>query len=339
MKNISIILLLLAFSTAQATIRRVNNNAGIELVSGLVYSSFDAAYADAVNGDTLYIEPSVTNYTVGNPLTKRLVVIGDAYQKGPNNSLQSPLSFSLNESVLANNFSVDSGAENSAFYGIRFFHIVTVNCQNVLFKRCSFTGSNAQSLNINGSANLVEQCYFHLGGGGHSDISGTGSGNIFRNCIFSDIFLNQKNPIVDQCILGGVQNVVNGTFSNCIVGTNTYSPGTNSTFTNCLKIGAAFNAPGSNNIENAAFADVFISGTDNNGNPFDSQFDKEFRLKAASLAENVGTSGQDLGPFDGADPYRLSGQPPVPVITNFYLETTGSSSSGINGSITIQANN
>lgn len=340
MKHLLTITLLFCVFLANATIRRVNNNPGVVLVAGLVYDNFPNAFNESLSGDTIYIEPSVNFYSTVPSFDKKLTVIGDGYQKGSNNGLISPLSFSLNESILQGNFSIAPGAENSIFIGINFKNInVTVTANNIQLKRCVFSGSNAHCLVLNSSNNLVEQCYFSLEGGGHSDIGGNGNGNIFRNNIFTDIFNGQQNPIVDQCILGGVAGIVNGVFTNCIVGTNNYNVGTNNTFSNSIKINAPFGTPGNNNIENASVDDIFILGFNGNRNPFDASIDKDFRLKTGSIAIAAGTSGQDIGPFGGTQPYRLSGQPPVPIITNFFLSTTGSTSSGLTGSITIKSNN
>lgn len=315
-----------------ATIRRVNNNPGIITVTNLVYASLDLAIGDASNGDTLYIEPSTTSYPLTGPLVKRIVFIGDGYQKGTNANLISPLSFSLNESIISGSFSINTGAANSVFLGLRLNGDITVNTPNILFKRCSFTPTGSGgNLVLNSSSNIVEQCYFSLNGGGHGDINGNGSGNIFKNCIIQDVMFSQINPLVDQCFLGGVNSIVNGTFTNCIVGTNSYNVGTNSTFSFSIKIGSVFGTPGSNNIENAVLADIFESS-----NP---TLDKDYRLKVGSPAIGTGTTGQNIGPFGGTDPYRLSGQAGIPIVRNFFLSTTGSTASGLSGSITIQSNN
>ncbi|MFC3809282.1 hypothetical protein [Lacihabitans lacunae] len=320
------------YANAFATIRRVNNNPGIVTVNNLVYTSLDVAINDASNGDTLYVEPSTTSYPLTGPLVKRIVFIGDGYQKGTNANLISPLSFSLNESIISGSFSINSGASNSVFLSLRFNGDITVNTPNVLFKRCFFTplGSSG-NLVLNSSSNIVEQCFFSLNGGGHGDINGNGSSNIFKNCIIQDIMFNQINPLVDQCFLGGVQSIVNGTFTNSIVGTNNYNVGTNSTFSFSIKIAGVFGTPGSNNIENAVLANIFESSS-----PL---LDKDYRLKVGSPAIGTGNTGQNIGPFGGTDPYRLSGQAGIPVIKNFFLSTIGSTTSGLSGSITIQSNN
>lgn len=333
MKTLStLVLVFLTVSTSFGTIRRANNNPEIIAVNGLVYTTLNAAISDATIGDTIYVEPSTISYTIGSPLTKRLVFIGDGYQKGSNANLINPLSFSLNESQITSTFSINAGAENSVFIGMRLNGDVTVNASNILFKRCSFTPAGSSgNLVLNSSSNIVEQCFFSQNGGGHGDINGSGSGNIFRNCILQDIMFNQVNPLVDQCFLGGISGIVNGTFTNCIVGTNSYNAGINSTFNFSIKIGSVFGTPGSNNIENAVLADIFESS-----NP---TLDKNYRLKVGSPAIGTGNAGQNIGAFGGTNPYRLSGQANIPIVRNFFLSTTGSTASGLSGSITIQSNN
>lgn len=331
-KTILFFILALITFGASATLRRVNNNSGIIAVNGLVYTTLDAAIGDAVAGDTIYVEPSTINYSIGSALTKRLIFIGDGYSKGSNANLISPLSFNLNSSVITSNFSINAGAENSAFIGMVLNSLLTVNANNILFKRCSFLpNGNAHNVFLNSNNNIIEQCFFQLGGSGHHDVLGSGSGNIFKNCIMQDILANQINPLVDQCVLGGVQSVTNGVFTNCIVGTNTFSGVSNCTFSFSIKVGNAFGTPGSNNIENASFNDIIET--------VPASEDKHFRLKSGSIALGVGNTGQNIGPFGGADPYRLSGMAGIPIIRNFFLSTTGSAASGLSGSITIQSNN
>jgi hypothetical protein len=318
-----------------ATIRRVNNNAGLISVSGLVYTTLIAAIDEAIAGDTLYVEPSSTSYIMASILSKRLIIIGDGYQKGSNANLTSPLSYNLNESVISglSSLSINAGAENSIFIGLVLNNSITVNSNNILFKRCSFlSGGFSNNLSLNGSSIIVEQCFFSANGSGHGDILGSGTGNILRNCIIQDVIYSQVNLLVDQCIVGGVNNTLNSVFTNSIIGSNNHNGGTNSTFNFCIRTGGTFgSSTGNNNIENANPADIFESNSPT--------LDKNYRLKVASAAIGAGNAGQDIGAFGGTEPYRLSGQASIPIVRNFFLSTTGSTASGLSGSITIQSNN
>ncbi|MDR1865231.1 MAG: hypothetical protein LBR08_06635 [Bacteroidales bacterium] len=70
---------LLTAGTAEAKVRRVNNDSGILPVSGLIYTTVTAAVGAADEGDTIHIEGSVTPYTGDVTVDKRLVIIGPGY--------------------------------------------------------------------------------------------------------------------------------------------------------------------------------------------------------------------------------------------------------------------
>lgn len=335
MKKI-VFFLLVAFGATSsfATIRRVNNNSGIVAVSGLVYTSLQAAINDAVSNDTIYIEPSSTNYTITAALTKKLHFIGNGYYIDKNQNLVSPLPFNTKISQIESTlFSINAGSEGTTFRSISFINTqINANANELLFSRCNFyVGA---TLHLTSSNNIVEQCFGYV----QASISSTGS-NIFRNCIWVGSISSQTNGLFDQCYIGNLHAVNSCVFTNCII--RSYSAlGSTNNFSFCIKlidnINNTFPTAGiNNNIENVAAADVFV---ENPSNIFDAT-DKSFRNKDGSPALNAGSSGQDIGPFGGADPYRLSGQAGIPIIRNFYLSTTGSTASGLSGSITIQSNN
>lgn len=324
-----------------ATIRRLNNNPGVVLVPNLVYADLVTAINEASSGDTIYVEPSITAYAIDPNtfnLTKKLIFIGNGYNIGNNAALITPLPFQTSESTIGNgtgNLNLNSGAANCEFYGITFsLGSCQVNVSNVKFDRCKFNSS----VFINSSNNIVQRSFF---GTINISVGGTNTSlnNIFTNCIIQTVF-GQFAGLFDRCYINSINNfgpfIENCVFANSIINIFSSNPSLTNTFTNCLKIGGTFpNAGINNNIENVSLNNVFIVA-----NPVISPvLDRNFRLSLTSPALATGISGTDIGPFGGPNPYRLSGQPPVPVITNFFLSTTGSTSSGLSGSITIQANN
>ncbi len=336
MKKILFTLLAIwTFSTSYATIRRVNNNSGILAVNGLVYTTLQAAITDAVSNDTLYIEPSSTNYTITTPITKKLHFIGNGYRINENQSLVSPLPFEVKNSRISGSFSINAGSEGSTFRSIAFFNgSISTNADELLFSRCTFEASS--NLVLLSTNNILEQCFAFV----QASVSQAGSGNIFRNCIWAGNISSQTNGLFDQCYIGSLSSLTNSVFTNSIIKTYSNMGATNS-FSFCIKLidgnNTTFPTPAINsNIENIATSSVFIESSSISN--FDT-FDKSFRYTNTSTALNNGSSGQPIGPFGGSKPYVLSGQPPVPIIRNFFLETTGSTASGLTGSITIQSNN
>lgn len=340
MKQILTLVLLFSFGFSNATIRRVTNTVGTTPVPGLVYvntltnGSSDAvlqAIADAQNGDTIYVEPSPLSY--GNvQLSKSLTIIGNGYEIGQNQTAISPLPFNVNESKFGN-FSFLAGSENAQIIGLRLTSNGAVNANNVKITRCMFdTDLNFGATNI-----LVDQCYFGHG----ASIFGSGTNNIVKNCIIGEFIQTIDNVLFDQCYIHLLSPsfVTNCTFTNCIINTIPANCPLTNTFSHSLKIGTGTTFPVAginNNIEGVDMATLFEVE-----NPYITIpiRERRFILKSTSPAKSVGTSGQDIGPFGGATPYRLSGQAPVPIVTNFFLSTTGSSASGLAGSITIQSNN
>lgn len=228
---------------------------------------------------------------------------------------------------------VKVGAENSVFIGLSFQNAVLVECGNVLIERCTWIPNVAITLNSNN--NILRKCFTKQFGSTHGAVKGTGQNNLVENCILGDGLENLVNPIVSHCFIDEINNVSNGVFTNCIV--NSTISGTNNIFLNCLRIATTFPTPAiNNNIENIALGDIFVVTNPMSGN---GAFDKDYRLKVGSPAIGTGTGGTEIGPFGGSAPYRLSGQAPIPIITNFFLSTTGSTSSGLTGSVTFQSNN
>ncbi|KPM47405.1 hypothetical protein AFM12_14730 [Jiulongibacter sediminis] len=261
--------------------------------------------------------------------------IGNGYRVNENQSLTSPLPFDVKKSRIGATFILAAGSEGSTFRSLSFGPVgIIAQAGNLLFSRCSFEAS--ANLSLSSQNNILEQCFAFV----QASISQVGGNNIFRNCTWAGTIQSQNNGLFDQCYIGSLSGITNGVITNSIIKTIS-NVGTTNGFSFCIKLidgnANTFPTPGiNNNIENQAIADVFVQNP--NIANFDT-FDKSFRSTATSPALGSGSSGQDIGPFGGSNPYRLSGQPNVPIITNFYLETTGSTASGIAGSITIQSNN
>jgi hypothetical protein len=301
----AVLIVICSLGTAHAKVWRVNNNAGVSTN----FTTLAAAIANpsVVNGDTLYVESSATSYDVVT-LTKRLVIIGPGYNlsgAGGNTGLQ----FNSNTATLGS-VSLDSLASGSTFLGVTITAFINSNVDNITFARCSL---NLQQYNIipNSFAisNLViKQCKAYIGL------------NSYR----------LENPQVINCIFFSSQaqmgNVINGLFrnntlvssggtlNNCYVSNNIFSS-SSLTFTNSL---VKYNVSNQNNLpdpvvnnnkvnQNAAL--FFVGGTS-----ADAQYQLGATSPALAAGEPINGVTPDAGAFGTADPYRLSGIPPIPAI-------------------------
>ena len=313
-KSLLLLFLLITVSQVFATIRRVNNNPGVTLVSGLVFADFNSAHTAAVNGDTIYLEPSDINYG-SIAISKRLVIVGPGYllNKNPNTPFDK-------RSARVTQIALNSGSITSKIFGIE------VKAPNGIFGNIV--------LNTNGGELEIAYCLFN-------DLRGISSATL-------------SNSTVSNClIIGKIENsslsVVNAVISNNIIwgGVETTSKD-NIIRNNVIFGGATFNATYYNNIiyqngdPNFAFSNIIsvynnvcvgCTGTPANNNFFttaantifvvpeprtvDDLEDDNFVLHASSPAKAKGVGGVDCGVFAGTKPYVLSGIPPFPMITAF----------------------
>ena len=339
-KTILTLVTILMLGNTFATIRRVTNQVGTLPVPGLVFvntltngssDAFAQAFSASVNGDTIYVEPSTLTY--GNPtINKRLIIIGNGYEIGTNTGLANPLPYTVLESTFGN-FTFSTGSEQSQLIGIRCTANSNLNANEIRIKRCMFDAD----LQFGAANCIIEECFF----GNTGSIFGGGVNNIVRNCIIGEFIQTVNFAQFDQCYIHSFSSsfVTNCTFTNCIINTIPANCPLTNSFSHCIKLGTGTTFPVAsinNNIEGVDMANVFIVANPYSTNPIR---ENRFKLKSGSPALLAGNSGQDIGPFGGSNPYRLSGQPPIPVITNFFLSTTGSTASGLTGSITIQSNN
>jgi hypothetical protein len=294
-----------ALGTAHAKVWRVNNNAGVNAN----FTTMASAVANAAvgNGDTLYIEGSATNYD-GINLSKRLVIIGAGYSlsgAGANAGLQA----NPNPSV-ASSIYLDSLASGSTFVGLTLTAYLNSNVDNITFVRCSLSLQQHNIIpNSYAISNLlVKQCKAYI------------ALNTFKlenpqviNCLFIS-----SQAQLGNCINGLFRNntfvTSGGTLNNCYVSNNILSS-TTFTFTNCLvkyNVSTFNNLPDpviNNNKINQNGALFFIGGASADG-----QYQLGATSPALAAGEPINGITPDAGAFGTADPYRLSGIPPIPTI-------------------------
>ncbi len=328
MKNFLLLLFFfLTVSSLQATIRRVNNNPGVTLVTNLVFANFNTAFAAAAEGDTIYMEPSDINY--GSLfLNKRIVIVGPGYllNKNPNTPFDK-------RTAKATGITFSTNSSGSKIYGME------IRTNNGNFANMTLSTSTSD-LNI-------EYCMFN---------EMVGSNGFFNNSVLANCFLvgnisksgvSMNNSLVsNNIILGSVQtsgndniiknNIIFGGadyisiyYNNIIYqnGTPELAFSSNANIYNNVCVGCT-GTPINNNFFTVAPNTIFVVSEPRT---FDDLEDDNFILHASSPAKAKGVGGIDCGVFTGTKPYVLSGIPPFPMITTFSQGAT----SGGNIPITI----
>ncbi|MFY7963599.1 MAG: hypothetical protein ACOVO1_01775 [Chitinophagaceae bacterium] len=138
MKKIAIITafvstLLLVATSSNATIRRVGFTASTSPVSGIDYTTFQAAHDAANVGDTIQIYPNTSPISYSATINKRLVILGAGYFY---NSYTTPYTTDLLNTGLQNlaggisNTSITIGVGSSGTY-IAGFYNLSVSTSNI----------------------------------------------------------------------------------------------------------------------------------------------------------------------------------------------------------------
>jgi len=308
MKRILTLLALLASIYSNATVRTVNNNNP----SPGQFSTFAAAHTAAVNGDTLYISGSPTNYG-GATITKQLTIIGTGHNPDKQNPLVSTFSA----------INCNAGSANSKFIGINSLVQPLITATPLSFEHCKFVSG----LLINITCTLVfKKCVFTaiaLSSFGNFTVDVT-----FNNCILNSSIVASSTGIfaftgsATNCLFLGNAVISVISFANGYVFSNNIFYGTspqvgignsNSTMINNL----SFNCPSN------VFGGTTLSGNIVNSNPLFINYvpagfhsTDNYLLQPASPGHNYGTDGKDIGLYGGIDGvnFRMGGEPSIPQI-------------------------
>jgi len=304
---------------ANAKIWRVNNNAGV--TADFTDMPACIASASVVNDDTIHVEASAVGYTFFT-LNKRLVIIGTGYFLSGANS-NPGLQANPNPATL-DYFFVDTLASGSQFIGLNFFNgIYTANggqgADNITITRCRlpnlYLGYQSPSAGADYTGWTINKCYITTTTASSRPVKNAAITNNVCSGVFDLSNAGDLNNLVRNNVFRASVNINNTYFSNNIINTGTFTS-TSSSVKNNTCIG---NAPtgfatfvGVNgNVASELDANIFQGPT---GNSTDGQW----RLKAGSQAigtgETVNSITPDRGAFGTADPYILSGIPPIPTI-------------------------
>jgi len=346
---IALVVLTLLTSLSYAKIWIVDNNGGSKIAD---FTTIQAAHDGAADGDTLYVIGSPTNYD-GLVCVKMLVIFGPGYFLNENPKTQ----MNVNPAQLSS-IQFKEGSDGSIIQGIQIteYSSITVNAANITIKNNRIT-CRRTAIGLTEGANncLITQ---NIISGGES---GTGEGyaaiDVPSNVAISNIVISNnillgngvgalrtrdakcliKNNFIWIC--GSITNssVYNNIFdSPSHFGTTFSGFGENSSTYNCI-----FTYPIHLDADPAKYpncqyeiqlTDIFVGIT---GNSTDGQY----QLKEGSPAIGAGLNGVDCGMFGGANPYVLSGLPPIPAIYEADIATTGSIDDGLPVKIKVKAHN
>lgn len=335
--------LLTTVSHAQ-TIRRCNNNPGV--TGPNIYSTIQAAHDASANGDIIYMEASGTSY---GTLTcaKRLTFYGRGYFLDTNpNGNDNPIDAQIGDVTFSN------GSSNAVMSGLNVQGRITFGTsvsgitveRSYIYWGVTFnstcTGATSQFAN----SCTVKQCYIYYYGIRGS--CGTWENNANRisilNCILNpstscngcggNLIHQLNNALVSHTVVGGIYSNANSIITNSVIH-GSVTTNTSTTFNNCMNTGN--NLPVGNGNQNGVdFANVYISNTSSPNIP-----DTRYQLSVGSPARGAGINGTDVGPFGGPNPYVLSGQPPIPIITNLVSPPSGNNNAPLNVKISVRSNN
>jgi hypothetical protein len=328
--------------SVQAKVWRINNNPGI----AADFTNYSTAVASPLvtNGDTLHLEASATGYNVGI-LSKRLVVIGTGYflaGAGANPNLQA----NTNSAFFVSALSFDSLSSSSSFLGlnINFDLWLDPRADNISFERCRFNSIswNTQAASTaNRAQNIIfNKCYFN----GAAPVAQFYYDNLqITNCIVNGT-MNFSLDNIGTALMrnnifrGSAQlNFSNTYFANNIILDIVFG---NFNPLNCtIKNNIAENnllPAGSGNQNNITEASLFVNPT---GQSTDGQWQLAAGSPAIGAGETVGGITPDCGPFGTADPYRLSGIPPIPTVYSLTVPTNIGVGQPLNVTISTRSNN
>jgi hypothetical protein len=347
-------------ANAQGIINVSNVASGVHID----YTSLTNAVSNAQAGDTIYIYPSSATYG-SVTIDKQLTIIGPGYDVQLNPTLEIS---TYTGSVILDVVTISGSADGTIITACDINELRILGQSNITIKRnrirreinveqCSNILINANYFNstenygcyscadgfyhvriIESSSVLVSNNLFDA----FSDASG-GCTPSFYNYGFDNLLVN---PASDAIILNNsfrdrviVHNSV--LKNNIFLLTEQYSTCADFPISHANSI-IQYNVLvdtlpelDATNYQNAIEADLFVAWPIQGSQSFDSRF----HLQSGSPAAGAGEGGVDCGPFAGADPYKLSGIPFIPVVYEINAPASGTATDGIDVHIKVRSNN
>ena len=325
MRTTQIIALLLTLpSSVTAQIWRVDNNPNRSADFRTIQGAVDAAQT----GDTIYVAGSTTSY--GDvQVRKPVVMIGTGYFLDENPELAIPLSHARVNRIAfyqPNRQQGELGARRAVLTGfeisridvfdsveisrnkINYINVSSTSfiSQNYILLSVTIASSQAlqnQGVTLEGLAVTNNIVGIRNANTAHSIHASSGSTEVLianntveSGLIFAEAAVIQHNILKGGTIQGDSRTSILYNMSSQDIGTE------------------------NGNQSNVNMAGVFVGGDSPDG---------QYQLAANSLARGAGLGEEDLGAFGGAEPYVISGLPPVPFIYDLTVGGSGSANTGL----------
>lgn len=345
-KTVAIAYLLLLFTTMNARVWRVNNNATYNQWTGeQVFSNLQTAISSnlVLNGDILYLEASGISYGTATITNKALTIIGTGYFLDDNPQLQNN-----HTTAKINQLTFGAGSSGSSIYGIEFVNadrdiFFSVNTlSNITISRCKFHNG----IDIDGGSNysniLISKNYFDANFTVDVTSGGTISNMTITNNYFGGNITLRSTTVatISHNVIRGVVSIYGNPFYNNILLTTSASVTQNNNssdnvYNNIFRITqpAWLNNAG-NNTFGVTEAYLF-----NNINDTE---EKKYILKAQGLCPECYQgypSNVQIGMYGGNDTYILSGIPAIPAIYTLNASANAPQNGTLNVIISTRSNN
>ncbi len=343
--------IILIATTLNATVWHVNNRTNVDAD----FTTLQYAIDGASDGDTLYIDGSVTAYGNGT-FTKKLIVFGAGYWLSENDTTQA---FKQNSKV--GKLIFNDGSQGSVVQGLyayypssASFNVIEINTDSItiernyvyayntytnsgtVFGRAIYIASNTAGITIrhnwltariNSAYSNTKVIGIYIAGIPEGTVvnnnfirsfnSGSSSSYYAIYCVTSNP--NNELMLTSNVMWGTVTTYYTNHYDNILV-SGTYNPGTGDESFNNLCDGTQY--PNSNNNQqNVDMTSVFVD--------YDSYVDNEYILAPGSPAIGAAINGGDCGAF-GDYPYILSGMPEIPAIFEATVIPFGSTTIPVN---------
>lgn len=329
-----------------ATVLTVSNDPA----GGAQYSTLLDAYNAAINGDTLMLEGTNIDYSLGSvSWAKSLAVIGIGFNPQKQNPRRSRIVKAFN---YENNVRLENGGSGSKFYGIEFVGIqynrcviLGANCSNYIFENCRFA-SNIEFNNQTAFNFIFKNCIFDNNNNPNITFSSSAANTniVITNCVFDGYLQGNSNQYISLVVEHSLflstsqvpfQNLQYATIRNCVfMNYATIQSGTssdNSYNNNIARLGALPTGPGSSgNFDNTdpLFTTYTAGQLYSTGH--------NYKLQAVSPGVAAGTDGTDIGVHGGFSSYSASGEVLiVPIMREVIILNTTVQP---NGTINVQVN-
>ncbi|MEA5139904.1 hypothetical protein [Arcicella rigui] len=329
------------------TIRRVNPTSGVSGVN--VYATFDAAYAAAVDGDIIQLEPSNSANYDAIVIGKKLTIIGIGYNLASNTN-----TFFDKRTPKINYLTLAKGSSGSVIMGLEITSIVNILDSKIKIQRCKIgqiyvdptsfgitsnddiSGTILSQNLFTGPVNLKNWATW-VGpnkSSGHIIINNIFSGDgafltgIAESTISYNTFYTKSSVLRASGGCNFTNNIIDArgaTTGFTVVGTDATAQIANNL---CSTVGGL--PSGSGNVNSANATSIFTVA-----DPWTAFLETNVQLSATSPARTVGVGSTPIGAYASTSPYIPSGVPNTPVITSFSVNGV----TPLNVSFTIRSSN